>query len=483
MGNPVLLGSDELADDYRNPSGYILTGPEYLTVFDGLTGAELSTVPFEPARGTINQWGDSYGNRVDRFTAGVAYLDGQRPSIVFARGYYHPQGAGQARNEIAAYDFRNGQLTQRWLFRSGENINNDINIEYVGQGAHSLTIGDVDFDGRDEIIYGAAAIDDDGTGLYSTGLGHGDALHLSDMDPTRPGLEVFMVHESPSEHGGVGGEFRNALTGELIFSIDGTGSDVGRGVAADIDPNSPGFEMWATANDRNIYSSAGVPLYEAPDNMFYNFVVWWDADLTRELLDRTTISEWNHPGRSNFDLDPGTSGTQIFAPDADDNNGTKATPALSADILGDWREEVIWRRSDNSALDIYTTIIPSQDRFYTLMHDTQYRVAVAWQNTGYNQPPHPSFFFGAGMDAPPTPAIYYAGDLQLPTTLGITRQNPSDATTNADKLEFRVEFSEPVRNVDSSDFVVIWRINRWREPRVTDSGNRRTLVSDHGRGR
>ncbi len=410
LGNAVLLGADKVSDDYRNSGGYILSGPEYLTVFSGLTGQALSTIPFEPARGSVTQWGDSYGNRVDRFTAGVAYLDGTRPSVVFGRGYYDAQGGGQARNEVAAYDFRDGQLSLRWHFKAGQNINDNVNSEYIGEGAHSLSIGDVDGDGRDEIIYGAAAIDDDGRGLYSTTLGHGDALHMSDMDPTRPGQEIFMVHEDPSSHQGVGGEFRDAATGELIFAIPGTG-DIGRGVAADIDPNSPGYEMWASVENPKVYSAAGSPLYDMPANMFINFVVWWDADLTRELLDGTTISEWNNPGRSNFDLDPGTSRSQIFAPGASSNNGSKSTPALSADILGDWREEVIWRRSDNTALDIYTTIIPAENRLYTLMHDTQYRVAIAWQNTGYNQPPHPSFFLGADMQDAPIPAIYYAGNV------------------------------------------------------------------------
>ncbi len=415
QGNYVLLGNDNPNADYRNSAGYVLSGPEYLTIFNGQTGASMVTLPYQPARGSVTQWGDSYGNRVDRFTSGIAYLDGVHPSLIVGRGYYGPQsGGGQSRNEIAAYDFRDGQLTLRWIFKAGQNINGNVNSNYIGQGAHSLTIGDVDGDGKDEIIYGAAAIDDNGLGLYSTGLGHGDALHLSDMDPSRPGLEVFMVHESPSvyQSGGrnAGGEFRDARTGELLFQIPAT-NDVGRGVAADIDPNSPGYEMWATTTDPNggpryIYSAAGQKLYEMPGNMFNNFVVWWDADLTRELLDGTTISEWNNPGRSNFDLNPGQSGTQQFAPNASSNNGTKSTPALSADILGDWREEVIWRRSDNTALEIFTTSIPATNRLYTLMHDTQYRESIAAQNSAYNQPPHPSFFLGAGMAPPPVPQIF-----------------------------------------------------------------------------
>jgi rhamnogalacturonan endolyase len=375
-------------------------------------------MPFEPARGTASQWGDDYGNRVDRFLGGIAYFDGVRPSLVMARGYYGPRSSsGQARNEIAAYDFRDGELTLRWHFKAGYNINGNVNSNYVGQGTHSLSIADVDGDGFDEVIYGAAAIDHDGTGLYSTGLGHGDALHVSDMDPNRPGLEVFQVHEGTGGNGHIGASYRDAATGEILFggtvaqNSDGSWPDVGRGVAADIDPNHLGYEFWGGANfngeNRSIYNVSGERLYDA-GNVFSNFVVWWDADLSRELLDGTTIANWNNPGRSNFDLDPGTSGTQQYAPNGSSNNGSKSTPALSADILGDWREEVIWRRSDNTALMIFSTIIPATNRLTTLMHDSQYRVAIAWQNTAYNQPPHPSFYLGAGMTIPPQPNIYLA---------------------------------------------------------------------------
>jgi rhamnogalacturonan endolyase len=422
QGNYVLLPRDNALTDYRNSSGYNLTSPEYLTIFNGETGAAMVTVPYLPNRGSVSQWGDSYGNRVDRFLMAVAYLDGVHPSLVLGRGIFGPQNGFTARNELTAWDYNGTDLSLKWWFKAGPSVNSN----YVAQGVYNMIPADVDGDGKDEIIYGAMAIDDDGTPLYSTGLGHGDALHVSDMDPSRPGLEVFMPHESPSVYGPAGGEFRDARTGELLFSIPAN-NDVGRGVAADIDPNSPGYEMWATTNDPNggsryIYSSSGQQLYQMPSNMFTNFVVWWDADLTRELLDGTTISEWNSPGRSNFDLNPGQGGVQQYAPNASSNNGSKSTPALSADIFGDWREEVIWRRSDNTALEIFTTTIAATNRIYTLMHDTQYREAIAWQNVGYNQPPNPSFFLGADMAPPPVPQIYTV-NAQAPVLVGDYNEN------------------------------------------------------------
>lgn len=419
-GQFVLLPGDNADDDYRDGYtgsgdgrwGRVIGAPEYLTVFDGLTGAELDTVAFEPALESVSSWGDSWGNRKDRLLVAPAYLDGNRPSMVWARGYAGPSGGFNARNEVAAFDYRDGQLSSRWIF---EAATNGENPGYVGQTAHSITVGDVDGDGKDEVITGAAALDDDGTLLYNTGLGHGDALHLSDMDPNNPGLELFMPHESQGayESNGrdAGGEYRDAQTGELLTQIP-SNNDVGRGVAMDIDPNHEGYEFWASTNQgtRMIYNVSGQPLYATPSNMMYNFGIWWDADLSRELLDGTTISEWNNPGRSNL-VSFGSSGINSTS-GLSSNNGSKSTPSLTADVFGDWREEVIWRRSDNSALEIWTTSIPASSRLTTLMHDTQYRVAVAWQNSGYNQPPHPSYWIGQGMDTPPQPLIYFGGELQ-----------------------------------------------------------------------
>jgi autotransporter-associated beta strand protein len=392
--------------DYRNSAGYVLDGPEFLTVFNGQTGAAMATASYVVPRGTVSNWGDNYGNRVDRFLAGVAYLDGQRPSLVMARGYY-------TRTVLAAWNWRNGAFTNVWTFDTGDTGTPNQYGAWRGQGNHQLSIGDVDGDGRDEIMYGACAIDDDGTGLFSTGLAHGDALHMTDMDPDRPGLEVFQPHESPTNYGANAAEFRDARTGALIFGIQGSG-DIGRGLALDVDPRYRGYEMWASGNTGGMYTAQlstpnavlgprGVQISATKPSI--NFGVWWDGDLLRELLDGTTISKWNWLQGNTTAL---LSDSGIAS-----NNGTKATPALSADIFGDWREEVIWRETNNAALRIYTTTIPTTSRIYTLLHDRQYREAIAWQNTAYNQPPHPSFFLGDGMAPPPTPNIVTSLDTLL----------------------------------------------------------------------
>jgi autotransporter-associated beta strand protein len=430
--------------DYRNTAGYILTGPEFFTVFNGLTGAEMATTNYvvprsnDPTSPDVTPWGDNYGNRVDRFLGCVAYLDGQRPSFVLGRGYY-------TRAVLAAWDWRDGKLTQRWLFDSGHTGTVNPLANWRGQGAHSLTVGDVDGDGRDEITYGACAIDDDGTGLYSTLLGHGDALHMSDMDPTRPGQEVWMVHEDPGSYGPNGLEFRDAKTGALIFGLSGAGADVGRGCAGDIDPRYLGYEMWGARGNLSTVNGTSISTNKPP----MNFMVWWDGDLLREILDNTTISKW--------DWNTNTAVSMLSPSGIASNNSTKATPNLSADIMGDWREEVIWRESTNDALRIYTTTIPTATRLPTLMHDRQYRLAIAWQNVAYNQPPHPSFYLGVGMTTPALPDIVtsLASLTPLaPAVSSINRYDPTINATGATSVTFRVTFTQPVTGVDATDFVV-----------------------------
>ena len=385
-------GSVTTPDGKRMASraGYVLAGPEFLTVFDGRTGAALATADYVPARGDVNAWGDAYGNRVDRFLAGVAYLDGVRPSAVMCRGYY-------TRSVLAAWDWRDGKLTQRWVFDSDQHGPADNTNPYRGQGNHNLSVADVDGDGRDEIVYGAMCINADGTPRYSTKLGHGDALHVSDLDPTRPGLEVFAIHENPKHPYGI--EFRDANTGALIWGKPGgtaPAPDVGRGVAFDIDPRHPGNEVWSTLPGLN--NARGEIISTKKPNSV-NFAVWWDGDLLRELLNSNTVSKWDWLTETTHLL--------FTAEGCTSNNSTKSNPALSADLLGDWREEVILRTTDNLELRIFSTTIATAHRLTTLMHDPQYRLAVAWQNVGYNQPPHPGFFLGEGMKPAPRPSLTF----------------------------------------------------------------------------
>lgn len=356
--------------DYRNSNGYVLAGPEFLTVFNGETGEAMETVDYKPQRGSVSSWGDNYGNRVDRFLAGIAYIDGIQPSLIMARGYY-------TRAVVVAYNWGDGELTEVWTMDSDDPGMSSIR----GQGNHQLSIADVDGDGKDEIIYGAATIDDDGSILYVTGLGHGDALHVTDIDPNRPGLEVWAVQESSPTYGL---DLRDARTGEVIWG-EITNRDVGRGLSANIDPNYPGNECWASGSP--LYSATGEVISNSRPSI--NHTVWWDGDLLRELLDHH-ITKWDWEAQRVITLEtfPGTT----------TNNGTKKNPSLQADLFGDWREEVVLRTENNKELRIFTTTDVTEHRLYTLMHDRQYRVAVAWQNTAYNQPPHPSFYVGPDME-------------------------------------------------------------------------------------
>ena len=391
------------AADYRNTAGYVLSGPEFLTVFKGETGTAMDTVAYDPPRGSVAAWGDGYGNRVDRFLGAVAYLDGEHPSMMFSRGYY-------TRTVLVTYDLVNGKLVKRWKFDS-----DDAGAEYKGQGNHNLSVADVDQDGKDEFVFGSMTIDDDGKPLYNTKLGHGDAIHTSDLDPSRPGLETFAVHESMSQSGNRGATFRDAATGEVLWSIPAI-KDTGRGAAGDIDPRYAGAEGWAIGGTAAWNSPVG-QLMSAKGELIAenipaaNFLAWWDGDLLREIVDHDydaatsvgvpTVSKWN--------WETETSDRLLTATGARTNNTTKGNPSLQADLLGDWREELAFPSSDSTELRIYTTTAPTEVRLRTLMHDPMYRTGVARENVAYNQPPHPSFFIGEGMETPAMPAVRYAG--------------------------------------------------------------------------
>jgi rhamnogalacturonan endolyase len=392
----------DASKQWANDRGYILKGPEFLTVFSGQTGAALATAPYLPPRASSpdsspdeiqKTWGDAYGNRVDRFLACVAYFDGVHPSVVMCRGYY-------TRTVLAAWDFRGGKLSSRWVFDSDAS---PANRKFRGQGNHNLSVTDVDGDGRDEIIYGACTISPDGTGRYSTGYGHADTLHVGDLDPLHPGLEVFDIQERFSD---AGMHMIDARSGETLWKIPSVkaadsggdkGEGPGRGVAFNVDPRHPGAESWARgAGMTGMYDARGNRISDKQPGSC-NFAVYWDGDLLRELLDSNHIDKWDWQNEKTIRL--------LAAEGCSSNNGTKSTPALSGDILGDWREEVLWKTSDGQNLHLYTTTIPTTHRFYTFLQDPQYRLSLVWQNVAYNQPPHTSFYIDDAMQPPPRPRI------------------------------------------------------------------------------
>jgi hypothetical protein len=404
----------------REFEGFIVHGPEYLTVFDGATGNELETIHYKPGRYDDGlMWGDyalgriEPGNRVDRFLAGVAYLDGENPYAIFARGYY-------TRTTLVAYRWDGSKLQEHWFVDSGWTpMTNPFNDSPHGrpatnpgyeklttQGAHSLSTADVDGDGKQEIIYGASTIDHDGTVLYNSfdvlpaesanpgalvGLGHGDALHVADIDPDRPGLEIFMVHEG-ARFAPYGYSFRDAKTGEVIYGAY-SGRDTGRGMIGDVDKTKRGLETWAiglwTASGERISTSA-------PGT---NMNIKWAADMTTQIIGGS--------GSSTPTIDKWGEGRMLTADGTLTNNGTKGNPSLVADIFGDWREELLVRTTDSHAIRMFLSTEVTNHKLYTLMHNVQYRTGIAWQSTTYNQPSYPSFYFASDTDWSKVPVPHF----------------------------------------------------------------------------
>ena len=356
--------------DYRNAAGRILEGPEYISVFNGLTGKVMDTKPYIPERGDVKDWGDNRGNRSERYLAAVGYFGGKQgtASAVFCRGYY-------TRSVLAAWDWDGKELKNRWTF----DTNNPEWASYAGQGNHNLRVCDVDGDGMDEITYGSMAVDHDGRGLYNTGMGHGDAIHLI-VDPDDGQFYIWDCHENKRD----GSDLRHADTGEVVFQIK-SDTDVGRAMAADIDPRNPGVEMWSS-DSRGVRNMKGEVLENiSRRGMSTNFGIWWDGDLLRELLDRSAVSKYDWENNQT---------TIIQQLDGQFNNGTKQNPCLSADILGDWREEVLIRNRESTELRLYVSTIPTEHRITCLMQDNAYRLSVATENVGYNQPPETGFYLG-----------------------------------------------------------------------------------------
>ena len=353
--------------DYRASSGYILTGNEFLTLFDGATGKALDTIDYKPGRGNVSDWGDNYGNRVDRFTACVAYLDGQNPYACFGRGYY-------TRAAMTAYTVQNGKLKEYWAFDTGHNSS----VKGYGDGNHHSMGADVDGDGKDEVVLGSAVIDDNGKLLYTSGLGHGDAIHIGDFDPTNPGVEIFMCHEE--EKSGFGISLRDGKTGKLLFKEDGAG-DTGRCIADNLIAGNGGAEMIGSHNG-NVYSCTGdhkqVLSWSEITKWGQNSVVYWTDTAERAVLDRTMADQYGK-GR-------------VFTGDgAGYNNASKSNACITADIMGDWREEMLFPVGSDT-IRVFTTTYTTEYNLYTLMHNPQYRIQTAAQNNGYNQPPHTDFY-------------------------------------------------------------------------------------------
>ncbi|BCS80548.1 rhamnogalacturonan lyase family protein [Anaerocellum diazotrophicum] len=385
IGDPSKNGAYRFGPSGAFP-GKVWGGPEYISIFDGETGKVLDSIEYRYSieKTGVASWGDTWYNRSDRFLAAVAYLNGTTPSIVFGRGYY-------ARTTFVAYDFINGKLQERWHFDTQE-----IGGKGEGMGNHNLSVADVDNDGCDEIIAGSLTLDHDGKILYvmdgemGRELGsHGDALHVGAFFPDREGIQVFGVHEVPAV---ASLELHDGATGETLQAYFAY-KDTGRGVCANI-ASEPGYEFWGAGDFNDVNKGAGI--YNVYGKIIsndcraaglpMNFALYWDGDLMQELLDDVSIFKYDET-RDKTDIIRTFEGVKSI-------NGTKANPCLQADILGDWREEVIYPTFDNTELRIYSTTIPTQYRIYTLMHDPVYRLGIAWQNIAYNQPPHTSFYLG-----------------------------------------------------------------------------------------
>ncbi|MDE5765354.1 MAG: carbohydrate-binding protein [Ruminococcus sp.] len=363
QGNVVGDGSK----DYRSEAGRILTGPEYLTLFDGATGKALDTIDYKPGRGSVEKWGDSYGNRVDRFTACVAYLDGVNAYACFGRGYY-------TRSAVTAYSVSDGKLKEYWAYDTGH----DESVKGYGDGNHHIMGADVDGDGKQEIVVGSAVIDDNGELLYTSGLGHGDAVHIGDFDPKNPGVEIFQCHEEASSNYGV--SLRDGKTGKMLFKEDADG-DTGRCLADNLIAGNGGAEMVGSHNGI-VYSAAGehqqVLTWAEITKWGQNSVVYWTDTLERAVLDRSMADQYGK-GR-------------VFTGDgAGYNNASKSNACLTCDLMGDWREEMLFRVGSDT-IRVFTTTYTNDYNIYCLMQNPQYRVQVAAQNNGYNQPPHTDYY-------------------------------------------------------------------------------------------
>ena len=374
--------------DYRNSSGTILKGPEYLTLFDGETGKALDTVDYVPSRGDSSKWGDNYGNRSERMTACVAYLDGVNPYACFGRGYY-------TRAAMTAWSVKDKKLEQYWAWDTGF----DVSAKGYGDGNHQCLGADVDGDGKDEVVCGSSIIDDNGQLFSTTSLAHGDAMHIGDFDPSNPGLEIFQCLEDEKHPNGTDINFgtilRDGKTNRILFR-ETAGGDTGRCICDNLIPGNGGAEMTGSHNNR-LYEAFGehndIGSWNDITKWGMNSLVYWTDTLERAVLDRTMLDQYGK-------------GRVFTADGCEYNNYTKSNACLTCDLLGDWREEMIFRKSDGTGLRVYTTTYSTDYNVYSLMHNPQYRVQVAAQNNGYNQPPHTDYYLDRDYVLPETPDVW-----------------------------------------------------------------------------
>ncbi len=482
---------------------YLSEGNEYLSVFDGMTGAEIARTDLLPARDPLSSWASRYTDvprltkRAGHFMLSTAYLNGETPSIIMMRGAW--DGV-----KLAAWDYNDGAFTELWQYDSGA-FSKENNL--YGAGYHSMAVADIDFDGKDEILSGAGAIDDDGKFMYATHayvngtgikLGHGDAFDVAKMDPDYDGYYIWSCHETKELPANI--DLHDARTGQVIYGYNKP-KDTGRSRAADIDPTSKGWEVWGSTGtplmsydgkmivsgvaeklqplveDGSIVLGSGTVAvdgwntfkYRKPNGDFtkdedtgmelattlpMNFKAFWDGDLLSELVDNVTVSKYNW-----------TDSTVDILFDANgcaSNGGSKAVPCLVADIMGDWREEIIWRDIANTELRIYSTTYETDYRIPTLMHDITYREAVAWQNNHYNQPTNTSFYMGAETTTVPAP--------EIKTVSGKT--NPDLTASGKEHLDMPIF----VEKAASSDNTVILKID---SPKAVAGGEVKEIDVDN----
>lgn len=461
---------------------YIISTPEFMSIYDGVTGAEMARTEMLPERGDLSEWSYNYTDtprltkRASHFLMGIAYLDGVTPSLVSVRGAWDNV-------RVAAWHIQDSQFVVDWKLDTPNK--EDLNSIW-GAVNHNISIADVDFDGKDEILSGPMAVDHDGKAMYTAQtidnegtkrkLGHGDAFDVAKMDPDYDGYLVWACHETPNLLANI--ELHDARTGQVLWGYS-KNKDTGRSRAADIDPNYKGFEVWGSTgtipmnfSGENIAGNWNQFRYRLPDGTYekdekgadvlgtlpMNFKVYWDGDLLSEFLDGTRVSKWNW---NNKEVD-----VLFDAKECKSNGGTKAVPCLSADLFGDWREEIVWKTADEKQIRIYSTNIPTDYKIPTLMHDSYYRSSIALQNNHYNQPPNVSYYLGAETTEVPVPEIYTVKDGATLKSPELTEQHTGYAVKMNESMDSAKEMKllvnspnayvdEDLAKVDANDAAVV----------------------------